>query len=208
MAVTSQLESERKYDVDEWTEPPPELSRVGKVEREEPVMLRATYFDTPDGALAAARMTLRRRTGGKDEGWHLKTPEGADGRREHHAPLGDPATTQPPAELLEPVRSLVGEASFIEIARLHTERIVLKLVRDGREIAEVADDLVSATDVHTGVLRVWREWECELLEGAPEEDEERAGLLDRIEGLLLSAGARPATSVSKLARATGRSRLG
>jgi hypothetical protein len=207
MAVTSQLESERKYDVDEWTELP-DLTRVARMERDQPVMLRATYYDTADGALAAARMTLRRRTGGKDEGWHLKTPEGADGRREHQAPLGDAAVAQPPAELLEPVRSIVGDAPVGEIARLHTERIVVKLTRDDREIAEIADDVVSATDVRTGILRVWREWECELLDGAPEEDEERLGLLDRIEGLLLSAGARPATAVSKLARATGRSSLG
>ncbi len=206
MAVTSQLESERKYDVDEWTELP-DLSRVAKVEAEEPVMLRATYFDTADRVLASARMTLRRRTGGKDEGWHLKTPEG-DGRREHQLPLGDPADIQPPAELLAPVRELLGDRPLIEIARLHTERVVVKLIREGKPIAEVADDLVSATDVHTGILRVWREWECELLEGAPEEDEERLGILDRLEGLLLSAGARPASAVSKLARATGRSSLG
>jgi inorganic triphosphatase YgiF len=207
MAVTSQLESERKYDVDEWTELP-DLSRVAKVEADEPVMLRATYFDTADGVLASARMTLRRRAGGKDEGWHLKTPEGVDGRREHQAPLGDPANLEPPAELLAPVRELLGDRPLVEIARLHTERRVVTLIRDGKPIAEVADDLVSATDVRTGILRVWREWECELLEGAPEEDEERLGILDRLEGLLLSAGARPASAVSKLARATGRSRLG
>jgi inorganic triphosphatase YgiF len=207
MAVTSQLESERKYDVDEWTELP-DLSRVAKVEAEEPVMLRATYFDTEDGALAAARMTLRRRAGGKDEGWHLKTPEGQDGRREHQAPLGEPSNSEPPAELLEPVRDLIGERPLQEIARLHTERRVVTLVRDEKPIAEIADDLVSATDVRTGILRVWREWECELLDGAPEQDEERVGILDRIEGLLLSAGARPASSVSKLARATGRTSLG
>jgi inorganic triphosphatase YgiF len=207
MAVTSQIESERKYDVDEWTELP-DLSRVAKAETEEPVMLRATYFDTADGALASARMTLRRRTGGKDEGWHLKTPEGEDGRREHQLPLGDPSSLEPPAELLAPVRELVGDRPLVEIARLHTERLVVKLIREGRPLAEVADDVVSATDVHTGILRVWREWECELLEGAPEDDQERAAILDRIEGLLLSAGARPASSVSKLARATGRTSLG
>ena len=207
MAVTSQLESERKYDVDEWTELP-DLSRVAKVEREEPVMLRAVYFDTADGALAAARMTLRRRTGGKDEGWHLKTPEGEGGRREHQAPLGDASDSEPPAELLEPVGDILGGRPVGEIARLHTQRTVVTLVREGQPIAEVADDLVSATDVRTGILRVWREWECELLDGAPEADEERLGLLDRIEGLLLSAGARPASAASKLARATGRSGLG
>ena len=207
MAVTSQIESERKYDVDEWTELP-DLSRIAKPEAAEPVMLRAIYFDTADGALAGARMTLRRRTGGKDEGWHLKTPEGADGRREHQAPLGDPSVAEPPAELLEPVRELLGNRPLQEIARLHTERRVVTLVREGKPLAEIADDLVSATDVRTGILRVWREWECELLEGAPEQEEERLGILDRIEGMLLSAGARPASAVSKLARATGRRSLG
>ncbi len=207
MAVTSQIESERKYDVDEWTELP-DLTRIAKVEASEPVMLRATYFDTADGALAAARMTLRRRTGGKDEGWHLKTPEGADGRREHQAPLGEPSAAEPPAELLEPVRELLADRPLQEIARLHTERRVLTLVREGRPIAEIADDVVSATDVRTGILRVWREWECELLDGAPDREEERLGILDRIEGMLLSAGARPASAVSKLARATGRRSLG
>jgi inorganic triphosphatase YgiF len=207
MAVTSQIESERKYDVDEWTELP-DLSRVAKVEAEPPVMLRATYFDTADDALASARMTFRRRTGGKDEGWHLKTPDGEDGRREHQLPLGDASDLEPPAELLAPVRELLGDRPLLEIARLHTERLVLKLIRDGQPIAEIADDLVSSTDVRTGILRVWREWECELLEGAPEEEQERLGILDRIEGLLLSAGARQPSAVSKLARATGRTSLG
>jgi inorganic triphosphatase YgiF len=205
MAVTSKIELERKYDVEEWTELP-DLSRIAKAEVSEPVMLRAVYFDTAGGALAEARMTLRRRAGGDDEGWHLKTPEGAGGRREFQAPLGE--GTQPPAELLEPVRAVIGDQPVHEIARLHTERIVIRLVREGKPLAEVADDLVSATDVNTGIIRVWREWECELLEGAPEADEERHGVLDRIEGALLAAGARPASSVSKLARATGRSSLG
>jgi inorganic triphosphatase YgiF len=207
MALTSQIESERKYDVDEWTELP-DLSRVARIEAEAPVMLRAVYFDTADGTLASARMTLRRRTGGKDEGWHLKTPEGQDGRREHQLPLGDASASEPPAELLAPVRELLGDRPLVEIARLHTERRVVTLIRDGKPLAEVADDLVSATDVRTGILRVWREWECELLEGAPDEDQERLGILDRLEGLLLSAGAREASAASKLARATGRSRLG
>jgi inorganic triphosphatase YgiF len=206
MAVTSKIETERKYDVDEWTELP-DLSRIAKVERSEPVMLRAVYFDTADGALSAARVTLRRRTGGEDEGWHLKTPEGEAGRREHHAPLGNDLAAQPPAELLEPVRSQAGDKPVQEIARLHTQRIVVRLLREGKPLAEIADDLVSATDVHTGILRVWREWECELLEGAPDQDEERQGVLDRIEGALLEAGARPSSSVSKLARARGRSSL-
>src|SRR3712207_5264705 len=36
--------------------------------------LEAVYFDTTDLRLAAAGVTLRRRTGGDDSGWHLKRP--------------------------------------------------------------------------------------------------------------------------------------
>ena len=44
--------------------------------------LAATYFDTADLRLAAAGLTLRRRTGGDDAGWHLKVPAGrTPGRR-------------------------------------------------------------------------------------------------------------------------------
>ncbi|MFD5066261.1 CYTH domain-containing protein, partial [Streptomyces sp. NPDC058394] len=38
------------------------------------VDLDAVYYDTPDQRLAADGLTLRRRTGGADEGWHLKLP--------------------------------------------------------------------------------------------------------------------------------------
>ncbi|KIX79032.1 hypothetical protein SF23_03075, partial [Streptomyces sp. MBRL 10] len=38
------------------------------------VDLDAVYYDTPDQRLAADGLTLRRRTGGADAGWHLKLP--------------------------------------------------------------------------------------------------------------------------------------
>jgi inorganic triphosphatase YgiF len=57
---------------------------------EEVVQLVATYFDTDDLRLAAAGLTLRRRTGGDDAGWHLKVPAGADTRDEVRLPPGGP----------------------------------------------------------------------------------------------------------------------
>ena len=40
--------------------------------------LSATYFDTEDLDLIKNRITLRRRVGGPDEGWHLKLPVRTD----------------------------------------------------------------------------------------------------------------------------------
>ena len=202
MAITSLTETERKYDVEESTQLPT-LSELGTVRRDETVTLRAVYYDTADGALAARLITLRRRTGGKDEGWHLKTP-GTDGRTEHQAPLSD----ETPAEILDLVRAVLRGRPLVEVARLTTQRTLSTLQGTSDELlVEIADDLVSATDVHTGILRIWREWEAELLEGAPDDVRERAALLDAVESALLGAGATPSSSYSKLARATGRTSL-
>jgi CHAD domain-containing protein len=49
--------------------------------------LDAVYYDTEDLRLIRAGVTLRRRTGGEDAGWHLKLPAGADTRDEIRLPL-------------------------------------------------------------------------------------------------------------------------
>jgi len=205
MALTSSLETERKYDVDETIQVP-DLSGLGTVETVEPVTLRAVYYDSADGRLAARLVTLRRRTGGADEGWHLKTPS-EGGRTEHHVPLGA-GVEGPPSAILDPVRVLLRRHDVVEIARLNTQRTRIILRGDaGEDLAEIADDLVSATDVRTGILRLWREWEVELLPGAPSARHPREALLDAVEEKLLAAGAVPAASASKLARSMGRTSL-
>lgn len=94
--MSHHLEIEEKHDVDDTTPLPPldGLPGVAAVEPSGEHELSATYVDTSDLTLAAARITLRRRTGGHDEGWHLKLPHGS-GRLEVHAPLGRSATTVP-----------------------------------------------------------------------------------------------------------------
>ncbi|NUS51291.1 MAG: CYTH domain-containing protein, partial [Nocardioidaceae bacterium] len=93
----SHLEIETKYDVDADVDLPdlsglPDVDAVlGPTEHD----LEATYVDTAELALAAAGVTLRRRTGGDDEGWHLKLPAG-NGRHEEHRPLGGSADDVPP----------------------------------------------------------------------------------------------------------------
>src|SRR5919108_4610569 len=102
-ANSRHLEVERKFDVVESTVSPSfdGLSLVSRVERSPAQQLDAVYFDTPGHDLAAHHVTLRRRTGGTDAGWHLKLPAGPDARTEVTAPLGDIDVA--PEELLDVV---------------------------------------------------------------------------------------------------------
>jgi hypothetical protein len=89
------VEVERKYEVEQGA-PLPELAMLAGVDRvgtPEEHNLDAVYFDTGDLTLAAHGITLRRRSGGDDAGWHLKLPLGAGERREMTEPVGiDPDT--------------------------------------------------------------------------------------------------------------------
>jgi CHAD domain-containing protein len=194
------LEIERKFDVDEAFVLPDLTGLPGVAEVREPVehALEAAYFDTADLRLARARVTLRRRTGGTDAGWHVKLPPVAGARRELHSPLVR-AARNPPKAVLEPVLGIVRRAPVGQVATLRTRRVVTELVdADGRVLAEVADDHVTGTALPAGpgeaaVVIVWREVEAELVDG----DEE---LLAAVAEALVGAGARPADSPSKLSR--------
>ena len=199
MAV-EQLEIERKFDVEE-TFVLPALDGLPEVaEVREPVehALEAAYYDTADLRLARAKVTLRRRTGGTDAGWHVKLPAAAGARRELHSPLGRAAKT-PPKAVLEPVLGIVRTAPVAQVALLRTRRVVTELVdAEGRVLAEVADDHVTGTALPAGpgeaaVVTVWREVEVELVDGDDE-------LLAAVVTVLVEAGARPADSPSKLGR--------
>jgi CHAD domain-containing protein len=197
-AVTSaQVESERKYEVDASLSVPDlaGLPAVATVQEPEELKLDATYFDTPDLRLATAGVTLRRRTGGTDAGWHLKLSRGDGDRDEIRRPLGTAKVTVP-AELVSLVRAHVRDRRLRPVARLSTRRIVRRLVdSEGRVLAEVCDDHVTAEPLgdHQPPTS-WREWEVELVDGDPE-------LLKVVGDRLEAAGARPASGPSKLRRA-------
>ena len=104
------LEIERKFDVDtDFARP--DFGAVPGVTAADPVIhhLSATYFDTPDQRLLTAKVTLRRRTGGADEGWHMKLPMSADTRRELREPLSEELPA-PLAARVSPVPRAPGRA--------------------------------------------------------------------------------------------------
>ncbi|WP_431280137.1 CYTH domain-containing protein [Leifsonia poae] len=199
----SQIEIERKYDVDE-NATPPRLVGAGAVAIEsEPstAELVALYIDTDELALAQQKVAVRIRRGGADEGWHVKLP-GDEGRIELHWPLGD--ADEPPAELLDMLRERIGDAHLQPIARV-TNRRITTILQDaaGFALAEFCDDHVEGENLRNGNTGSWREWEVELLGGAPDTREARTALLDEIERRLLDAGAVVSASSSKLARTLG-----
>jgi CHAD domain-containing protein len=199
MNPTSVVEIERKYDVGDGTLVPPlqGLPRVVRVDPPVEHRLEARYFDTEDLALASRRITLRRRTGGDDEGWHLKLPSSPDERHEYREPLGgeDDGVPEP---LLTLIRVHTRDNSLVPVVRLRTRRTVYRL-RGGNDsvLAEFSDDRVKATVLAPKrKAKHWREWELELVDGSRD-------LLDAAQGLLAAAGVRPAGHASKLARALG-----
>lgn len=158
------------------------------------VQLSATYYDTADLRLAGARTTLRRRTGGKDAGWHLKVPSGAD-REELARPLGDTNTV--PAELAAQVELHTHGAALAPVARLDTTRTIRTVsATDGTVLVEVVNDFVHVQRLGSeGPPHEWREVEAELLTPAHED------ALAEVGQLLLEAGAVPSRHASKLAQA-------
>ncbi|MFG2191620.1 CHAD domain-containing protein [Streptomyces sp. NPDC048639] len=196
-------EIERKYDAPESGLPDlTGVPGVAAVVDRGVTSLDATYYDTEDERLAAAAITLRRRTGGGDEGWHLKLPVDTDVREEIRAPL----SARLPKELAGLVRSRVRHAPLLPIVRLRSERDVHHVVdAEGRLLAEVSTDQVTAERLsgeEGAVPRTadWTEVEVELAEGAGRK------LLDAIERVLTHAGMRRATGPSKLARALAETR--
>jgi CHAD domain-containing protein len=198
MTISETVEVESKFEVGPEV-PVPSAEAFSPLVADEPVVhdLSATYYDTADLSLTRHKVTLRRRTGGDDAGWHLKLPARA-GRVELRAPLGD----EVPAELVTAVAGLVRRRPLAPVARIDNQRHVVML-RDSRNraVVEFCDDHVTTRSlVPGGSASGWREWEVELvdpsLDGA-------MGHLATVSDACTAAGATTSSSSSKLARALG-----
>lgn len=219
-APSRHLEIETKLEIGDGVALPSFARRrplvaAGVVGAAEPVVfeLDAVYFDTANLDLLRSKLTLRRRTGGEDAGWHLKVPAVAGARTEIGLPLEvadvDPLTAAVPADLVDLVQGAARGRPLRPVARIRNRRTVRRLLDDaGTALVEVADDEVTATRISypadavgaaagsEGEAHRWRELEVEVLAGDREH-------LAAVVAVLQHAGATPASSASKLARALG-----
>jgi CHAD domain-containing protein len=168
------------------------LPRVGQVTAPEKQALKATYLDTDDLRLIRAGITLRRRSGGDDAGWHLKLPEDDGSRIELRLPL----SRDLPEELAALVRAWTRGHRVRPVARITTKR-ERRLLQDqsGSTLAEVVVDDVTAESLgSTTTVSRWSEVEVELVAGGQ-------GLLAAADEQLRQTGLVRSTRAAKLGRA-------
>jgi len=207
MSTSTFLEVEAKFAVPD-TAVVPDLTRLDGVESiasTKTHRMSAIYYDTADLRLTRSKITLRRREGGDDDGWHIKLP-GVTGRLEIHAPLGEmvDGRYEVPEDIVAQVRALVRREDLNPIAQVDNERIESTLAAaDGTPVAEFCDDHVSAWSLLPGGSHsAWREWEVELVGDTPAAAIGNPLLLSATQQFV-NSGARVSASPSKLAMALG-----
>ena len=195
-------ETEIKYETDTAFAYQEHLTQLGRLPQvagtsgPDEQRLEAEYYDSGDLRLIRAGVTLRRRLGGDDAGWHLKLPAGPGTRREIRLPPDGSGTV--PGELAGLVQGYTRGEPLRPVARIATtrQRMVL-LGRSGESLAEVAADDVSAQTMgESATLSQWHEVEVELTGGDRR-------LLEAAGEMLLREGLRPSQWAAKLERALG-----
>ena len=191
-------ETEIKYEAPPGTTVPQlgSLPSVAGTEGPQEQLLEAEYYDTDDMRLIGHGVTLRRRRGGADPGWHLKLPAGGSTRREIQLPLG--RGRQVPARLARLVRGYTRGEALRPVARISTRRQVVTLMdAAGTSLAEIAADDVSAQTLgEETVISQWAEVEVELTGGGRR-------LLKAADAQLRRDGLLPSPRTAKLERALG-----
>lgn len=164
-------------------------------------LMSAAYYDTEELTLLRWGITVRRRKGGSDAGWHMKLPvadsqEGA--RQELHLPLNAGAPGAVPNKFIAMIAPLLRNIEIEYLADVNTTRTTYTLVdKHGNSLVEVADDQVSV-EQNKSDINTFHEIEVEVLH-----DSKRAmNLLREVQKRILDSGATP-MKLSKLASAMG-----
>ena len=127
--MSEHLEIERKFDVagSDRICRPGSLAGVSEVSphRGGPAWTRPISTPTTLGLLRAG-ITLRRRTGGSDAGWHLKLPTGSGDRVEHgrSAATDGRGMARVPVALADLARAWARDRDLRPVAALQTSRTV------------------------------------------------------------------------------------
>ncbi|WP_136609176.1 CYTH and CHAD domain-containing protein [Sinomonas albida] len=159
------------------------LPGVEDVEAVPEASIEDRLFDTVDRRLARQGLALFRRTGGMDAGWHLKSLDAADGRRE---PLG--TSDQPPAALTDGLQVHIRGRALVPSGEIRTAaRRWRLLASDGGALAEVESDDVRVVPLDpTSAPRMLRLWNYELWTAAGPE------LTVELPAMFAESGAEPA----------------
>ncbi|MFJ4760479.1 CHAD domain-containing protein [Kocuria marina] len=201
--VTQQVEIERKYDVAGQRTPRLKLHKLKNFTVGDPVEheMSATYYDTADLALAHAKVAVRRRTGGSDDGWHVKYQAEQVRGELHYEPLKTSAQ-RIPAALRKVLTGLTLGEELTPVATINTHRTVYPVLGEDGQYAELCLDAVSARDERGRVTREWSECEVELTRDDLTQKQAHT-VFEAVESVLYAAGAAPSSSVAKIARALG-----
>jgi len=198
-AAQTNREVEFKFRVPEDFQVPDFSQGSNEVVAEPERMMSATYFDTTDATLLRWGITMRKRTGGSDDGWHLKIPAfgevGIPGASVRDELLSADPGEFPPADFISTVAALLRDAELVPLARVETKRLPFTVFKKGEAMVEVVDDHVQ---VFQGNMLVdsFREIEVELLSHGS------AKLARKIVAELRGLGAQT-SSVSKAAAGFG-----
>ncbi|MEU1509799.1 CYTH and CHAD domain-containing protein [Kitasatospora sp. NPDC005748] len=152
--ATVHEETEQSYDgAPSRALAPDGLPGVAEIAAGTAEILDAVYYDTPDLRLLRGGITVRRRTGGHDAGWHLKIPHPDGHRTELRLPLEAGTARRPPQELVTRTRGAARGSRLAPVAHLRTRRDRTLLLDAGhRTLAELAQDEVSAQILDPGRL--------------------------------------------------------
>jgi len=180
------------------------ISHRDKATQLAPRNMVATYFDTSSLSLLRWGVTLRHRTGGGDDGWHMKLPvsqvSGGTQRDEIHAE-GTPSSI--PGQLATIAAPLIRRQELQPMATVTTNRTPFVINGDdGQHLVEIVDDLVTVTAESdsgaTPAHAAFHEVEVELLVDSKPARQVAAD----VSRALIAQGAQPSL-VSKAAHALG-----